>query len=780
MSVTAAGLVFLIAAGPLLAQATLGTAAAAGTIRDSSGALVPGAVVTLTDKARGSIRESESDSAGAFLIPSVIAGLYSLEVRKEGFSVARIDSVKIDVGALASFEVTLRLEGLRTGITVSPSSNAEIAGDSSRIASVVDSGRVQELPLNGRNLLQLALLAAGTVETAPASDVFGTNVGTPARTIVLPGMMPHSASYSINGINIRGSRVGELALNPSVAAVDQFSVEESFLMPGEGSNAVVVNIVTKSGTNQLHGEVFEFLRNRALDARSFFSSGPEDLKRNQFGFALGGPLYKDRAWFHAFYEGLREITGFSSAAYTPTAAMFRGDFPAAGRAIFDPASYVAESGTAAAFSRFQDSREPDQSGSAEPAELLLAGDERRDAAKQPSTDTRCRRSMTTKAACGWTSVRLRTGRSCFSSAGWHIETGRSWRCWQHTWSLSPLAVNLLRIAFFRATAIGGNEAQDQGPMLAQIGISNTFDDRGISSINLAGYSSFGRSNGELGNVDNTWQLDEQCNYTRAGHSVAFGIGLRYRRGWHWNANVSALGVLAFQPVFTPQLGTNEQGQPAPLANTGVSFADFLLGIPLGGSVSGLPPIQFRAMQFAPFLQDRWRIRGSLTLNYGVAWSLETPPDPQGWARDAVHVFNRHTGLLEYSALGQTKPRVMETDWNNFCPAPGPLLEAAMAESRGGPRRRRHLLLGVPMAVRAVPDDRRLAGFCEPQRGQSSDPTGSVPHNGREHLSPAATRRPDRRVRGKPARRNHSNRSRSILPDGVCQPVERVASAQRRE
>ena len=110
-------------------------------------------------------------------------------------------------------------------------------------------------------------------------------------------------SYSLNGINITGSRDGELALSPSVAAVDQFKVQQSFLMPDQGVNPAVVNIVTKSGSNRFHGEAFEFLRNGSLDARSFFATSPEDLKRNQFGFALGGPIRKNRVWFHGFYEG---------------------------------------------------------------------------------------------------------------------------------------------------------------------------------------------------------------------------------------------------------------------------------------------------------------------------------------------------------------------------------------------------------------------------------------------------------------------------------------------
>ena len=134
-------------------------------------------------------------------------------------------------------------------------------------------------------------------------------------------------------------------------------------MPDHGVYPAVVNVVTKSGTNQFHGEAFEFLRNGNLDARSFFSPGPEDLKRNQFGGAAGGPLWKDRAWFHVFYEGLREISAFSTAGYRPTQQMFGGNLAGTGHVIFDPLTYDPASGTRQPFPN--NVIPPNQTGSAD-------------------------------------------------------------------------------------------------------------------------------------------------------------------------------------------------------------------------------------------------------------------------------------------------------------------------------------------------------------------------------------------------------------------------------
>src|SRR3954451_9140851 len=203
----------------------------------------------------------------------------------------------------------------------------------------------------------------------------------------------------------------------------------------------------------------------------------------------------------------------------------------------------------------------------------------------------------------------------------------------HSWSLSANAQSSIRFGFLRNAAVGGNEARELGPLLDQIGITNTFDRYGVSAVNLQGYSSFGRSNGEVGNRDNTWQFDEEFTFAKAGHSLAAGTGVRYRRGWHLNGNSSAVGGLSFQAAFTAHLTLNSQGQLAPVAGTGDSFADFLLGFPVSSMLVGSPVVQFRATQWTPFFQDTWRAARSLTLNYGVSWFLDTPPAPQGAARD---------------------------------------------------------------------------------------------------------------------------------------------------
>ena len=673
----------LLEAEALSGQSALGTAAVSGTVRDENAGVIVGASIKLTEQSKEFVRETFANSTGFFLFPSVGPGVYKLQVAAEGFSPLEVDAVTIEVGGHASLNIILRVGEFRTVMAVADVP-ALLETETNAIGTVVDARSVSSLPLNGRNFLQLALLAGGATNVSPASNLLATNVGQPGRAVVLPGSMPHGVGYSLNGMPIRGSRDGELALSPSIAAIDQFKVEEGFLMPDRGPNPAVVNIVTKSGSNQFHGELFEFLRNRHLDARSFFASQPEDLKRNQFGFALGGPLRKDRLWFHGFYEGLREITAFSSAGYSPTSDMFAGNLAQTGRSIYDPASYSAAAG---ARDEFPNAIIPDSRINPVARNLMKYYLPGSSLASRPSNVFGNPRNLLDDDQGGLRLdvapsgrhqlfVQLFRQRAPADLPGLFPLSGRSYvnssdlAMIQHSWVLSPAAANALRVGFVRGLAVGGNEARNQGPILKSIGIKNTFDDRGVTRINIAGYSPFGNANGDIGNNDNTWYIDEQFSYIQAGHSFKLGVVGSYRRGWHANATASAHGILDFEPNYTAQLRRNAQGQLLPVENTGDGWADFLMGLPAGGQLSGLPIMGYRGKQAHPFVQDTWKLTGNLTLNYGFSWHLETPPEPQGWVRQYAQGFDRDSGLVTFAALGQMEPKAFGMDLNNFAPRLG--------------------------------------------------------------------------------------------------------------
>lgn len=655
------------------------SSAVGGIVRDESGGLVAGAKVVLTEKSKRLVHTSETESNGSFLFPSVLAGTYTLYAEKAGFRAYQVEDLMVEVGEKASLTITLSLGNLRTVVKVEAPSNVELDIESNALGTVIGSERVQNLPLNGREFLQLALLAGGAADISPANNLATANVGPPEREIVLSGTFPNSTRYALNGFNLSASRDGEMMASLSLSAIDQFKVQEGFLMPDQGAGVGIINVITHTGSNQFHGEAFEFLRNRDLDARSFFATNSEDLKRNQFGFALGGPLWRDKLWFYGFYEGTRELTAFQAAGYSPTAAMFKGDMTGTGRVIYDPRTNDPSSGERMPFpddtipltrinsvaSNLLKYYLPGSSLASLPSNVFGNPEKTLDdnqGGVRFDVGPNQRHQLSFQFFQQSTPVE---NPGLYPLSGTLYLDGFTLAGLEHTWTLSPHAVNSLRAGFLRSVAIGGNQART--PLLSAIGISNTFGDQGISTINLQGYSSFGNSTGDVGNRDNTWQIDDELTYTAGAHQFAFGAGFRYRRGWHENSNRGALGALTFQPVFTAQLAPNTQGQLPPVAGTGDSFADFLLGTPVTGTLSGLPVVQYRSAEFMPFVQDTWRVARNLTINYGLSWFLETPPDPQGWARSATHGFDTATGLLVFSSLGQMDPKVISTDLSNLAP-----------------------------------------------------------------------------------------------------------------
>ena len=664
-------------------QATAGSATVAGTVADSSGAVIPGATVILTNVGRGSELEAESNVAGSYVFPDVVPGEYSLRVSEEGFETYEITGVHVAVGQRATLDVVLKVGQVSNVITVEAGA-VQLETTSNAIGTVVDSGRVNELPLNGRNFLQLALLAGGSNEATGRANPAG-QVGHGGRSVVVGGSKAATNGYMINGIQVRGARLGELAVNLSVANVDEFKVQQNFFMPDEGPNPAIVSVNTKSGTNAFHGQAFWFVRNKEFDARNFFSPDAEDLKRNQFGFAVGGPIVKDKMWFYGGYEGLRQITGFSARAFTPTQQMFDGNFQELGSTtIHDPLTLNEEAGTRTPFPNNVIPSNRINSTSKQLLQYYLPGsslDQRpsnlfrypRDTVDDDQFNIRIDTTLTAQQSLFGQFIYSKSpavNGATFPLAGSFYPNEMQLGMVQHTYAITPTLVNTLRVGASRNVALFSNEGRDSGDLLTPLGITNTFDVRGITAQGIQGYTGFGRSNGDLGNLDNNYQLDEGLSWIKGNHQIRAGISIRYRRTWQQNANAGAHGNLQYQRTFSADLTRNSAGKLVPKSGTGDSFADYLLGMPTTGSTRGLPMMPYRFTQFMPYFQDTWKLRRNLTLNYGISWFKDTIPNPQKWARDYPHGFDVQTGLLTFAVLDQVEPRVMKSDNNNFTPRLG--------------------------------------------------------------------------------------------------------------
>jgi hypothetical protein len=665
------------------AQGVSGSAAIAGTVTDATGAVIPGATVTLINVERGSEQEGSTNEAGNYAYPDVIPGVYTIRVSSDGFETQEITDLQVAIGQRAAVNVELAVGQVTNVVTVEAAA-VLLETESNAIGTVVDRERVNELPLNGRNFLQLALLAGGA---APAEGraSFEGQIGHPGRFVVIGGVKAANNSYTINGIQVRGARGGELAVNLSIANVDQFKVQSSFFMPDQGPNPSMVNVTTNGGTNQFHGQVFEFLRNTELDARNFYAPGAEELKRNQFGFAIGGPIVANKMWFRGGYEGLRERAAFSRGVFTPTQAMFGGDFSEDPFVIHDPMTLNEAAGTRDPFpnqivprDRFNRVSEnllqyytPGASFTQRPNNLFVNP---RNTVDDDQFNGRVDSQLTDKqnlfAQYIWSdSSAIRPGSFPLSGA---FFPNQFWMAMgQHTYTISPSLVQTLRVGVSRNQALFSNEGRDFGDILTPLGITGTFDTRGVFAQRINGFTGFGRSNGDLGNIDNNYQFDYGLSYIKGSHQFRFGTSIRYRRTWQQNANAGAHGNLSYQRSYTAQLTTNAAGNLVPNSGaSGNAFADYLLGTPDRGSTRGLPMLQYRHTQYMPYVQDTWKIRRNLTMNWGVSWFKDTIPNPQGSAADFPHGFDAATGNLKFAVLDQVDPRVIQPDSNNIAPRLG--------------------------------------------------------------------------------------------------------------
>lgn len=306
---------------PAGAQSTAGLQ---GTVVDAQGATVSGAKVTVHNLATGQERTTESDAGGSFQVSALPPGNYRIEIRHEGFQILAIGSYTLDVSSTASRIFTLQIGSVSQTMEVT-SESPVIESSTMTVGQVIDEKTVQEIPLNGRHFVDLASLVPGTV-VPPVQNAFLTSPlrGQGAFAIVTAGNREDTTNFQINGINLNDMANGQITFQPSINTVSEFKIDNSTYSAEYGrSSGSIVNIATRSGTNQFHGEGFEFLRNEVLDARNFFNkefnpiSGAKNaknpFKRNQFGAALGGPVWKDHTFFFASYEGLRQRQGLALA-----------------------------------------------------------------------------------------------------------------------------------------------------------------------------------------------------------------------------------------------------------------------------------------------------------------------------------------------------------------------------------------------------------------------------------------------------------------------------------
>ncbi len=319
------------------ARAQLTTASLSGTIFDESGAILPGATIRIKHVETGSARTMVSDDQGRYKAVALEPGSYEASAELSGFQTSVRSGIKLAVGQEAVINFSLKVGEITERIVVVAQAPL-VETASSAVAHLVDDKKIRDLPLNGRSFEQLATLQPGVVSIPTAGRSISQGQG---RKISIAGSRPTQVSFLLDGTDINdtfnntpGSAAGNLL---GVETVREFqTLTSSFSAEFGRSAGGAINSITRSGTNELHGTLFEFHRNSALDARNFFDIDPDNptarsdppaFKRNQFGFTVGGPIKKDKTFFFSSYEGLRERLGLSEVARVPTAEARQGRLP---------------------------------------------------------------------------------------------------------------------------------------------------------------------------------------------------------------------------------------------------------------------------------------------------------------------------------------------------------------------------------------------------------------------------------------------------------------------
>jgi hypothetical protein len=626
-----------------------------GNITDSSGALVPGAQVTVRNVATDDRRATTSDQSGLYTVPSLDPGQYEIVIKKEGFHAVTHSGVELHVNQTARVDIALQLGAVADSVVVTGAVGA-LQAETSDLGQVVENRQVLDLPLNGRNTIALASLAPGV----RPQGTFGNNSATGNYTgwgnFSANGGLANANEVLVDGLPVTTSAIGGVAVMPAVDATQEFKVQtNNFSAEFDRTAGGVINLSLKSGTNSLHGSLYEFLRNDKLDSADFFTNragrSKPQLRYNQFGVSTGGAIRRDRTFFFGLYEGFRQSLGRVYTGTVPTALEQNGDFSetraanGALRTISDPLT-TKRVGNAYVRTPFPGNMIP--STRIDPAAGSLAK------YLWPAANTQG--AAFTNVNNFGTSSAQTTNQDTFTGKIDHVFSERhrlsgSYNFMQpslsfydpfgnkttqvddgaegaersqsvnldHSWVMNPTTILDLRAGFvrFRDERIPASLGTD----LTQFGFPAAYNNAVqwpvVPNIHVGGIADINASTGStIYGIQNNYSFSGALTLVRGSHNMKIGAIYRVLQLNRTQSN-SPSGDFSFNAGFT-------QSDPLTASLTsGVPLASFLLGYASGGSTSIVARLALQSKYGAWYFQDDWRVTPKLTLNLGIRYNLET-------------------------------------------------------------------------------------------------------------------------------------------------------------
>jgi len=616
-----------------------------GTVLDASGAVVSRAKISLTNIATNVTQTTVTSEAGDFRFPLVPVGLYRLEVEHSGFQPTVLDNLSVALGETRQADVRLAVAGTSEKVVVT-SQVATVQTQSGAVEGVVEKADVVNLPLNGRNFVELVALQPNAVPSPHTS--FFRNLG---GYNVVAGAPVSATAVTVDGVNIRDindPRVN-ISLNPDV--VQEFQENQSnYSAQLHSAGGAQINLVTKSGTNSFHGSVFEFLRNDVLDAKNFFDAGKKPpFRQNQFGFSLGGPIRKNKTFFFAGYEGLRIVKHETFQYTVPTEAERAGDFTGEPQ-IFDPSTFNAGTNTRQPFPSNKIPITSQSQTSLNALNLLfphpnLPGDVNNLVGGPPDNSTNDQFSIRIDHKIGekdslfgryiYYNYRRLTG--IFTSLpnfSDNFNTPSQNAAIGYVHLFGTTTVNQFRVGYHRMTQVL-QDTQINVKINDAIGITGTSTTFfGNPAINISGLGGTGGiSNAPNNRSDNGYYLYDDLSHTHGKHALGVGFNVSAEQV-NGGINAFARGLFQFNNTYTSQIGN---------PSTGSAVADFLLGFPSFSERGlGLGFRHFRQKRYGAYVNDDWRATANLTLNLGLRYEYFEPAYEKD---DKLSGFDTATGQI---------------------------------------------------------------------------------------------------------------------------------------
>jgi hypothetical protein len=674
-----------------------------GNVTDSTAAVIPGAHVKVQNQGTNEVREVQTDAGGHFTIPLLPIGVYTVTVVEAGFKDAAIRNATLEVQQSLVVDVKMALASVNNQVEVSGEDHqVQLQASDATLGQVIHADQVGQLPLNGRDFVQLALLSPGTSRGEQPGDFMNQGNSSEVSfrgsvSLSVQGMRENANDWRLDGVDDNELTAGGVGFLPQIDAIQEFSVLTFNYSAQYGSRAgSTVLVSTKSGTNKFHGSAFEFLRNDALDARNYFDP-PKKGKyiQNEFGFSLGGPVIHDKTFFFGDFQSNRIRQGLPILSIVPTQDQQNGIFT--GTAIFDPTTTHVVNPSTGQLARNEFPNDtitnPDPIGKAilalyplpngsyaggynylaNPVKTL--NDDQFDV----RLDNQFGVSDHLFARFSWDDAAqfIPSGLPGFGAANAYASTqtfqthSRNIAI-SETHVFSPTIVNQVTAGYNRdfnyitSYGDGSNEASKLGIPGANLG---SFPSSGMTELNIAGINPLGdRGYSPFQGGTNVFHYWDNINVIRGKHAFDFGFDFRAMQE-NTLGDFFFAGSFTFDPNFTGQFcgATSTSCSSNNSLVDGNAIASLLTGLPNSGQRSDELNGYIRGRhwkEYRGYAEDKWTLSSSLTLNLGVAYGVTTPLSESD---NRFANFDFQTGTLYVANQNTGRNAGVQYDYSNIEP-----------------------------------------------------------------------------------------------------------------